>query len=93
MYLYIYVYIHIYIYIYIYIYSLDAAQRVLDLEAQNIDAIQTVAGIYYVSCLQLSSCINVMNFCVYYLCHIGGVYVFYVGHVERIDYMQPFSML
>jgi hypothetical protein len=25
-----------------------------------------------------------LNICVYYLCHIGWVYVFYVGHVDRI---------
>jgi hypothetical protein len=28
-----------------------------------------------------------------YLCHIGWVYVFYVGHVDRIDYMKPSSIL
>jgi hypothetical protein len=34
---------------------------------------------------------NAMNFCVYCLCHIDCVYVFYVGHVDRIVYMKPFS--
>jgi hypothetical protein len=29
----------------------------------------------------------------HYLCLIGWVYVFYVGHVDRIDYMKPFSIL
>jgi hypothetical protein len=46
-----------------------------------------------VSCLQSSCCINNLNFCVRYLCHIGWVYVFYVGHVDRIDYMKSFSIL
>jgi hypothetical protein len=26
-----------------------------------------------------------------YLCLIGWVYVFYVGHVDRVVYMKPFS--
>jgi hypothetical protein len=46
-----------------------------------------------VSCLRLSCCINALNFCVHYLCLIGWVYMFYVGHVDRIDYMKPFSIL
>jgi WD40 repeat protein len=33
-----------------------------------------------------------LNFCVHYLCHIGWVYVFYVGHVDRTDYIKPFSI-
>jgi hypothetical protein len=37
--------------------------------------------------------IFVLNFCVHYLCLIGWVYVFYVGHVDRIDYMKLFSIL
>jgi hypothetical protein len=40
-----------------------------------------------------SCCINDLNFCVHHLCLIGWVYVFYVGHVDRIDYMKPFSIL
>jgi hypothetical protein len=36
------------------------------------------------------SCIYV---CVHYLCHIDWVYVIYVKHVDRIDYMEPFSIL
>jgi DNA repair protein RAD50 len=31
--------------------------------------------------------------CVHYLCLIGWVYVFYVGHVDIIDYMKLFSVL
>jgi hypothetical protein len=42
---------------------------------------------------QLKCCINDLNFCVHYLCNIGWVYVFYVGHVDGIDYMKPFSIL
>jgi membrane-bound acyltransferase YfiQ involved in biofilm formation len=34
-----------------------------------------------------------LYFCVDYLCLIGWVYVFYLGHVDRIDYMKPFSIL
>jgi hypothetical protein len=30
-------------------------------------------------------------FCVYYLCLIRRVYVFYVGHVDKVVYMKPFS--
>jgi hypothetical protein len=45
------------------------------------------------SCLRLSCCINALNFCVHYLCLIGWVHVFYVGHVDRIDYIKPFSIL
>jgi hypothetical protein len=36
-----------------------------------------------VSCLRLSCCINAFIFCVHYLCLIGRVYVFYVGHVDK----------
>jgi hypothetical protein len=36
---------------------------------------------------------NDLNFCVHYLFHIGWVYVFYVRHIDRIDYMKPFSIL
>jgi hypothetical protein len=45
------------------------------------------------SCLRLSCSINNLNFCVHYLCLIGWVYVFYVGHIERTDYMESFSIL
>jgi hypothetical protein len=41
--------------------------------------------ISYVSCLRLSYCINTFVFCVHYLCLIGRVYVFYVGHVDKIS--------
>jgi hypothetical protein len=30
-------------------------------------------------------------FCVHYLCLIGWVYLFYVGHVDGVVYMKPFS--
>jgi hypothetical protein len=33
--------------------------------------------------IRLSCSINAFNFCVHYLCLIGGVYVFYVGHVDK----------
>jgi hypothetical protein len=46
-----------------------------------------------VPCLQLSCCINDLNFCVHFLCHIGWVNVIYVGHVDRIDYTKPCSIL
>jgi hypothetical protein len=36
-----------------------------------------------VSCLRLSCCINDFIFCVHYLCLIGRVYMFYVGHVDK----------
>jgi hypothetical protein len=52
-----------------------------------------IMNMYDVPCLQLSCCINAFNFCVHYLCLIGWVYVFYVGHVERIDYIRPFFIL
>jgi hypothetical protein len=32
-----------------------------------------------------------LNCCVHYLCLTGWVYVFYVGHIDKI--MKPFSML
>jgi serine protease inhibitor ecotin len=44
-----------------------------------------------VVCLRLSCCINAMNCCVNYLCLTGWIYVFYVGHIDKI--MKPFSML
>jgi hypothetical protein len=31
------------------------------------------------------------HFCVHYLCLIGRLYVFYVGHVDIVVYMKPFS--
>jgi hypothetical protein len=31
------------------------------------------------------------HFCVHFLCLTGRVYVFYVGHVDRVVYMKPFS--
>jgi hypothetical protein len=34
--------------------------------------------------------INALIFYVYCLCHIGCVYVFYVGHVDRVVYTKPF---
>jgi hypothetical protein len=33
--------------------------------------------------LRLSCCINAFIFCVHYLCLVGWVYVFYVGHVDK----------
>jgi chromosome segregation ATPase len=39
-----------------------------------------------------SAALGDLNFCVHCLCHIGWVYVFYRGHVDRIDYMKPFSI-
>jgi hypothetical protein len=36
-----------------------------------------------VSCLRLSCCRNAFIFCVYYLCLIGRVYVFYEGNVDK----------
>jgi hypothetical protein len=36
--------------------------------------------------IRLSSCINAFVFCVHYLCLIGRVYVFYVGHVDKSLY-------
>jgi hypothetical protein len=42
-----------------------------------------------VSCLRLSY-INALNFCVHYLCLKGWVYLFYVGHIDKI--VKPFSM-
>jgi hypothetical protein len=35
-------------------------------------------------------CMYAFIFCVHYLCLIGRVYVFYVGHVDRVVYMKPF---
>jgi hypothetical protein len=35
------------------------------------------------SCLRLNFCINAFIFCVHSLWHIGRVYVFYVGHVDK----------
>jgi hypothetical protein len=40
---------------------------------------------------RLSCCINAFVFCVHNLCLIRRVYVFYVGHVDKI--MKPFSIL
>jgi hypothetical protein len=40
---------------------------------------------------RLSCCINAFIFSVHYLCLIGWVYVFYVGHVDRVVYMKPIS--
>jgi hypothetical protein len=39
----------------------------------------------------IKCCINAFIFCVHYLFIIGRVYVFNVGHVDKI--MKPFSML
>jgi hypothetical protein len=36
-----------------------------------------------VSCLRFICCINAFIFYVHYLCLIGRVYVFYVGHVDK----------
>jgi hypothetical protein len=33
--------------------------------------------------VRLSCCINAFIFCVHYLCLIGRVYMFYVGHVDK----------
>jgi hypothetical protein len=38
----------------------------------------------------VSCCINALIECVHYLCLRGWVYVFYVGHIDKI--MKPFSM-
>jgi hypothetical protein len=43
-----------------------------------------------VSCLRLSCCINAFIFYVHCLCHIACVYVFYVGHVDRVVYTKSF---
>jgi hypothetical protein len=43
------------------------------------------------SYLRLSCCINAFVFYVHYLCLIGRICVFYVGHVDKI--MKPLSML
>jgi hypothetical protein len=37
-----------------------------------------------VFCLRLSCCINALNCCIHYLCLRGWVYVFYVGHIDKI---------
>jgi hypothetical protein len=48
---------------------------------------------YYMSgmsCLRLSCCIYALNCCVK-LCLTGWVYMYYVGHIDKI--MKRFSML
>jgi hypothetical protein len=37
-------------------------------------------------------CMNALIFCVHYLCLIGQVYGFYVGHVDRAVYMKLFPL-
>jgi hypothetical protein len=48
-------------------------------------------GILCIACQACSYCMNALNCCVHYLCLRPWVYVFYVGHIDKI--MKPFSML
>jgi hypothetical protein len=78
MYMYLFMYKHIctytYTYIYIYIY---VCMYVFIYKYMNINIHIYIYICIYI-CLQLSCCINDLNFCVHYLCHIGWVYVFSV---------------
>jgi hypothetical protein len=85
MYIYLFHYIHIYIYICIYIYMENWGLVTYREAALMIDRC-----ISDVSCLRLSCCINAFIFYVHCLCHIGCVYVLYVGHVDRVVYTKPF---
>jgi hypothetical protein len=43
--------------------------------------------------LKRHECLDLIFYCFnvqYHLCHIGCVYVFYVGHVNRVVYTKPF---
>jgi hypothetical protein len=62
------IYVSIYVYLYIYLMRIGG---------------KAMYCISDVSCLRLSCCINAFIFCVHYLCLIGRVYVFYVGHVDK----------
>jgi hypothetical protein len=83
-YTYMYIYIYVYIYIYIYTYSLFEGKDQEWKESEEhcykkVSVISTYKSMAAYPALVDSKGINVLNFCVHYLCHIGYVYV---GHVD-----------
>jgi hypothetical protein len=90
MYIYIWWYIYIYIFMYIHIYTevclgLDPAARWEDRWAKNCIRNYLISFGASYCCLRgdYSCCINTFIICVHYLCLIGRVDVFYVGHVDK----------
>jgi MFS family permease len=59
--------------------------------ATNLTQLVMVRSLVGVASSRLRCCINALNCCAHYLCLRGWVYVFYVGHMDKI--MKPFSML
>jgi hypothetical protein len=101
-YLYIYTYMYIYKHTYIYIYTYMCRSKIEeslvkgDLAAEHARTVRTEDSILDDSFASdetggVSCCINTLIECVHYLCLRGWVYVFYVGHIDKI--MKPFSML
>jgi hypothetical protein len=86
MWIYVYIYMHLYAYIYVFIYTHEYL-------CINMKLFIIFVYLYVYVCIyryQPSCCINALNCCVHYLCLRGWVYVFYVGHIDKI--MKPFSM-
>jgi hypothetical protein len=85
-------YVDMYVYIctcYIYVHTCNTHVHIsyaykhicTSLQQQMISIMYCMSG---VSRLRLSSCTNALNFCVHNLCLRGLVYVFYVGHIDKI---------
>jgi hypothetical protein len=58
-----------------------------DFEAYELSPYSKPPGIQRTSStasIGISCCINALNCCVYYLCLRGWVYVFYIGHIDKI---------
>jgi hypothetical protein len=88
MYTYIYIYIYI-LYIYIYI-CIFLRRETFVFECFNLFCMYLLR-IQYLSIL--SCCINVLNFCVNYLCLFSWVFVLYIGHIDEIDYRILFHVV
>jgi hypothetical protein len=84
-----------------YVYRVNSIRTIVDkhytynggrLISTNLMIEDLVALFMIIFCINaLNVCINALNCCVHYLCLRGWVYVFYVGHIDKI--MKPFSML
>jgi hypothetical protein len=78
-YIYIYIYIHIYVNIYTFIYTV---YEILQRERSGYKSYGRIHG----GGGGFQGMDNVSNFHVHYLCLFGWVNVFYVGHINKVDF-------